>query len=322
MKWNAFLLVKESFSKTKELILPFDFMKWLKIGFIGIMSNFKVGGGGGSGNGSGYSSSRGSQTTGRFLQDVNIPSPLGYLIAGGIVVFALLYLLFSYLRGVFTFIYLNTLEKKDTAIVNNFKRFNQLGISFFKFKMIFDVIMLLIFAVVISPLLYIVITNWSTLFSNYKELFTPMNIVILVICIFLLIIVAIIRGIFWSLVMNFSVVHMYYKKTIFSNSFFLTFGKMKKQLVEIIVFILARIVFSICAGILIFLAVVLLLIPFGLVILLFILPGIFYTPLLPLGIAVGVVLFICFIICCIALNTPFLSFMTYHSILSYKEFIK
>ncbi|MFH1053585.1 MAG: hypothetical protein V1740_04190 [Candidatus Woesearchaeota archaeon] len=324
MKWNAFSVFEDVFANTKSLIMPFSFKKWLKLGFIGWMSDFSSSGGG-SGNTNfnpGSSNPQGMKATGNFIKELGLPPGIAYLILGLIGIFLIIALLFSYLKGVFTFIFLNALEKKDMQIIKNYKKYHHQGISFFMFKIVYSVITILLLVAIASPFIYNIISNWSSIMVDPASVFSGINPIITVLVIFLFILYFLALGIFWSFVMNFSVIHMYFKKENFTKSFTKTLFKLKNQKKEFLLFLLARIVISIIVSILMVLSIIILLIPFLIIGFIFFIPVFFFPLFIPISIIVAILLFIIFLLCCIVILAPFLTFKTYHSLACYKKFMK
>ena len=110
MKWNAFKLIEEAFSKTKERLFPFNFKDWFRLGFISALASQKSLNFNSSFNSADLSSFSGN--SGEKIKDFFREK--GLILGGILSAFFIFYLFFSYLQSVFNFIFVdNLIEKKE-----------------------------------------------------------------------------------------------------------------------------------------------------------------------------------------------------------------
>jgi hypothetical protein len=139
---KAFELMK------KILFQPFDFKKWLVIGFSAWLAN--LGGGGGGGN---FSNPQNGREDLQKLRETigEIPQPV--LITGICIVVCvvlLLIVLFAWLRARGRFVFVDCIVRNRAAVVEPWKEFRVEGNSFFLFSLV--VALVLILAVAIAGL--------------------------------------------------------------------------------------------------------------------------------------------------------------------------
>ncbi len=263
-------IITDCWNKTKELFFPIRKEYWVKMGIANIFSWNSAGG---SGGGNSFGNSGSSNTENPFAgmtfqqivsqintQALDFLSKYGYII--GIVIF-LLYLLglfFTYISSVFTFIFLEGILKKEIKIRKSFSENKTQGRSLFFFRFYFGLISLAATLVILSPILYSFFTNRLIEFNLWW----------LIPIILALIIFYTIVGIFLFLVTDFVVPIMYLKKYTFGQAwdYFKKIAKGKKF--EIFMYWLIKIVLGIVSAI----AFLLLLIPFFLIMLLFVVLGV------------------------------------------------
>jgi len=138
---DAFELMK------RILFQPFDFKKWLVIGFAAWLANLGSGGGGGFN----YPNNRreGAQKLNETISQ--IPQPI--LITGICILVCfvlLLIVLFAWLRARGRFIFVDCIVRNRAAIVEPWKEFRVEGNSFFLFSLV--VVLMLIGVIVIAGL--------------------------------------------------------------------------------------------------------------------------------------------------------------------------
>jgi hypothetical protein len=144
----------EAFELMKRILFqPFDFKKWLVIGFAAWLANLGAGGGGG-GNFN-YPDNRREEAHKLNETIGQIPQPV--LITGICILVCLVLLLivlFAWLRARGRFILVDCIVRNRTAIVEPWKEFRAEGNSFFLFSLL--VVLILIAVIVIAGLVLIV----------------------------------------------------------------------------------------------------------------------------------------------------------------------
>jgi hypothetical protein len=140
---DAFELMK------KILFQPFNFEKWLVLGFAAFLAYFNIGGFGGfrfpvthgwSNRGGGQSES--------FRAFIDQLGPIWWIIIGAIVVFSLgLMVLLSWVRARGHFIYIDCIVRNRGAIVQPWKEYRAEGNSYFLFSLCLIFVILFLVAI-------------------------------------------------------------------------------------------------------------------------------------------------------------------------------
>jgi hypothetical protein len=161
--------MKEAFVRTKEFFFsPFSLMRWLKLGLVGILGGIVQSGSGGGNcnfNSPGGGSSSDSPDFGKvsdearkffesvknFYQD---HTTLIYVfIAAVALLMVALSLVLSYVRANMFFVFMESLIRKDVAIVKGFFGNKNKGLSLFLFNLATGIALLVIILVIFTPLL-------------------------------------------------------------------------------------------------------------------------------------------------------------------------
>jgi hypothetical protein len=134
----------EGFELMKKILFqPFDFKKWLVIGFAAWLAN--LGGGGGGFN---YPDKRHEEAQELNKMIAQIPQPV--LITGICILVCfvlLLVVLFAWLRARGRFIFVDSIVRNRAAIVEPWKEFRAEGNSFFLFSLIIAVVLIAVIAI-------------------------------------------------------------------------------------------------------------------------------------------------------------------------------
>jgi hypothetical protein len=344
MKFNSFNFITPCIDDMKRLLFPFRMKYWLKLGFVAMLSgNGRMSGGGGGGNGSNFripvrslstgtgSKETASQTaneiTGSAVESVK--SSLGgwyYAILPAILIILLFSLIMSYINSVFNFIFLEALDTHKVLIKRSWRRNQGVGWSFFLFKLVFG---LFVFAVLALLMLPMIIQMIQQGFMGFFENFQIMNLLWMIPAFLVMMIFLIMVGVFMSLVYNFSVVHMYFHRLPAVASIRATFRHMRKKKVEVLVFLLARLVIGIVLSIIGALIILVLLliflviaIPFGVLFYFLVVSGGWSAGVIVALVIVGLAFFIAlgyvFSVCFL----PFSTFSRYFAIQNYKVLMR
>jgi len=309
-------ILSGSFEKTKNLFFPIRPGYWIRMGFISIFgSNF---GGGGSSN-SRYNSSSGdfpsamniTETISQFnTQALDFFSKYGTIVAIVLMVFYLISLFFTYISSVFKFMFIEGLVKKDIRIIESFKVNKSKGLSLFFYRLIFGLITLALFSLIFLPILLAFFSNELVNFNLW--LLIPMFLLILLF--------SLIVGIFWFLVYDFVVPIMYLKKQAFSRSWHHFIKIARKNKLEIFLYLLIKIGFSIASAFISLLLMLPMLLILGILVLIVVL--IYFstnallgaTVALILTIILGSFLFIFWIFLLVVVFVPIPAFFRMYSI--------
>lgn len=167
-------LISESIDRVKQILLkPFNFKKWLILGFIALMAGYLGGGGsGGGGNSSKFNTAKDAkaqveqsqssldsldkpslESTNNFAKTGLVRWPVPIIIGAVILILALV-IVFGWLGARFNFVFLEAIIKDDASIVKPFKANAMIGNSFFVFNLILGLIILLLIALIVGPCLW------------------------------------------------------------------------------------------------------------------------------------------------------------------------
>jgi hypothetical protein len=325
--------VTPSIDDAKQLLFPIRFKDWLKLGFISMLGggtrtrfnpniNFNTGGRSGT-----KVEEVSNEITGSVTSSVKESTgPLHYLIASVILVFAALFVILHYITSVFTFVFLEALDTRKIRVIRSFKKNQGLGVSFFLFKMVYGLIVLAFLAIMLSPII-INIVRFG--FVEYFENFQLSSLLYLIPMFLIMIPILIAFGIFFSLVFNFSVTHMYFRKLPIVISMKQTFREMKKKALEVFVFLIAKFVINLATGIIAVIVTILLIIPF----LIIMAPLAFLAyfmgsalawsiPIIVVLVLLGIVAVLLFVYVFSVIFLPVSVFSRYFSINNYKALMK
>ena len=320
MKWNAFSFFLPAFEKTKKRLLPFNFKEWFKLAIMNILAGGS-GGGSGSGNsgnfGGGDNSGSGGEAVSRtFAESVKLAFAK-YWVLGAVILSIVLVLgiVLSYIRSVFTFIFLESVINKKAKFA--FGKNNSKGISLFLFNFVVSLISLIVVAGLVFPVLYNLYVGAA--FSWGYVIFA-----ILALLVFFLLLW------FWLLFLHDLVVPYMY-----SNGVSALFGLKKiwadvrKNKVGALVYWVARLLVGLGIGVVSFIILIPVLIVFLLVAGL--ITGLGYliysavgglTFFIVLAAVLGIVVLILFILAMAMLTLPFSVFAKYFGLMNFETLTK
>jgi len=315
MKWNAFSLVSPAIDKTEKKLFPFVFKEWIRLVFISMLSKFGSTGGGFKGNmlsnlGSSNSTSKAKNITGAAI--AGTASTLGFGLIGLMLLILLgLGIFMVYITSVFSFIYIYALTNKKYLIKEGWTKNKKLGSSLFWFRILLGIICLLMVIIIfIIPVLNVIHIGFSNYFTidNILKIFLDFLPYVLIFLVW-----AIILWIFTTLVYDFSLIEMYKRRIGAWTAIKNTLREAKKQKLEILVYLIAKIIIAIGMSIILIISAIILLVP-GVIIAI----GLAFVsvPLLIVFIMLYLIAMVCTII--IAL-LPLSVFRGYFSIMTYEK---
>jgi len=248
MKWNAFNSISSSIDKTKERLFPFNFKEWFKLAIISLLSGGSGGGGPNSNGVDGGSKDITSESVEGIKEAFRT-----YWVPGAIIVSVILVLglLLSYVKSVFTFIFVESLINHKSAFT--FRKNNSKGISLFFFNFFISLIVLLVIGGLAAPMIYgfIIGNTFNFVYLIFSILF---------LLIFFLIIW------FWLLFLyDFVVPYMYSKNVPTLHGLKMIWRDVRKNKLGTFVYWIARFVMGFVVGIISIIAFLLILLIFGLV---------------------------------------------------------
>jgi hypothetical protein len=157
-QFSAIDAISPAFQHTKrQLFAPFRFDLWLRLGVVSLVTGEFAGGSGGAGN---VSIPSGSGTTGRDFMLQSIPlgavveKYLPWILAGLVVVMAL-GIIAVYIASVFRFILFDTVLTDRSRLTEGWRRWQELGGSFFLWQFGFTLALTAALAVVVGGPLYL-----------------------------------------------------------------------------------------------------------------------------------------------------------------------
>jgi len=332
MKWNPFNLVEPAINKTKSLLFPINPKLWLKLGIVSLFSIYgRCSGGGGSpgGNVSNLSipHNQTSAVTGNAVSSFAKNSIIGGIISIFLVIFAAIALVVNYITSMFTFVFIDSLVKKECFVKKSWGNGKSFGMSLFLFRILFAVVNLLVIGlIVLIPILKVFSKGG---FEKFFESTSILGIVLTFLPYLLLFILwIIVISIFITFVIDFSLLNMYKNSNGIVSSIKQTFKAVNNQMLESFIYLLAKIVLGIGIGLISIFAFVLLLIVAaipGLVIgVLLFLMLFFISKALAIGIVIlfGIVYLFLFIYAFVVLILPLSVFISYFSMLCYEKLLK
>jgi hypothetical protein len=315
MKWNAFSFVDPGIAKVKGLLFDkFSAKYWMKLGFVSMFSTSSNFGGGnnsyrmpsGGENSAGGITGNAVNSLGGLQKGV-----LGLLLGIGLIIG----LIFTYIRSVFTFVFIDALVNREFTIGGSWRKNRKQGRSYFWFLILAGLVSLVVMGLIFLP----VILQMAELgLTAYFEQFTGFEIFkALLPQIILTVIWMLLFGIFMTLVRDFALPEMYRKNLGVMEGIRFAFKNIGKQKTEVLVYLIAKLLFSMVVGI--FSLIVLLVV--GVVVL--IVSLIVFVPLFWVSTIAGVVLLVPTIVFLIYLmfviTLPFSAFMKYYSLFGYEK---
>lgn len=281
MKFNAFDQITPSLEATKRLLFPIKFHSWLKLGLVSLLA-----GGAGMGfNNSSFSGGHGSEGASKAGDIASGLGNIWIILLPILLLVLILGVAWTYITSVFSFILLETLDKRRVEITKGWRRNSSLGLSYFLLRVTIGLVLL---GAIILALLPVLILALLQGFGNYFASFSLWNLMWIIPVALLLVCLLVLIALFASLVYNFSIVHMYFTRLPAWASVKATFARMRAAKLAILLFLLARFVIGIViamAGVLLF---ILLAIPFLILALPFI--ALFWALVVALGWSLPIIL--------------------------------
>lgn len=247
----AFRPVTTAFEKTKRLLFePFDAMLWIKL----VIVMFFVGNGPGVSNPSNmlqYTTDRGdlgslqSYDYGQLLSNTTLIAVILLLVLAIVA----LVLIFSYLRGVFSFVLIDALTTGQVGIVRSFKENTGRGFKVFLFNVATSLISLAVIGGTIAAIVLALL--WTIgLRSSYSPSTPGLLAVILVVVAGVLFIVAfsVLMGLVVGLFYDFGVPLMYFEGLGLRRAIRRVAGLVRRQPLEFLVYIITRWVLEIAVS--------------------------------------------------------------------------
>ena len=173
MKFNAFNEISPSIDDTKKLLKQKKFKEWLKLGFVAMMSGNGSEGFGGGGQGfsitlpSGGNGSSidvgGNETVNKSFISItgnavdSVKSKVGgqaYIIAPLVAVMLMLIVVLSYIKSVFTFMFIECIDSRKTLVKKCWHKNQSIGMSLFLFKVLMTLLVLAVIGVLQYRSLY------------------------------------------------------------------------------------------------------------------------------------------------------------------------
>ncbi|MCX7918733.1 MAG: hypothetical protein N3A72_03800 [bacterium] len=283
-------LIEPAIQFTKNLLFtsPVSFRKWLKLAFVAWLAGEAfVGGGGG-----GFNIPTGGPPDQPYSPSL---TPLWEYLREHIVVIIILVgimlgliitlsVIFAILRAIFTFIFIDALAKNQVAIGPGFARFQSLGWRLFFFRLIVGLIIFFLVILAIALPVIILIASVGGLDALKDSGFIPIVITVLGIIILLLPII-LIGVLVHTFTNNFVVPTMYVQNIGILPAWKRYWKTLQSHAWDTVRFLLMKFVLGIGGGIITFLVVLAVLIPFGIIG--FIIGGITYLLLTAMHLALA-----------------------------------
>ena len=324
MSWYVLDALDRAVERTRKCLFePFDFWKWMRLAVIVLLL-----GGLGSSGGNTSNYSYGESDMGPFADiPAGVAGPLQgiynmfsanafEIIAGLILLFIVLVLLFSYISSVMEFVFVESLVKNDVRFWEYSRRYLGKGFGLFLFRLLIGLFMLAIIAVVAFLFLYPYITGYAV--AN----FPASNIFLILLLIFAIILVFLVFGGLVNSFIGLSIpVALYTNNNIF-RAFSLVLRRFRQDAGQIVLYWIGRIILSIAAAIVV--GILALIVIVAALLIALVVDGLIYlliTSLLPGSMLVWLVLaplilvqFILFILALAFVSVPAQVFLRYHLI--------
>lgn len=171
MTLNALEIIQPTLDKVKELLLPLDIVKWMKLALVVLIA-------GASGGGGQYFGNMGNMgDLGGLEEEISYEemeaAVLDFLteeillaITIAVALLALLLIFWGYISSIFTFIFLESAITKEVMIIEGFKRNLGRGLSLFLFRAGITLAFLFLLASMITiPFLFLLGGDAGAIFS-------------------------------------------------------------------------------------------------------------------------------------------------------------
>jgi hypothetical protein len=193
----------EAFELMKKILFqPFDFKKWLFIGFAAWLASL------GAGGGFNYRTNR-REDMHKLTDTLNqIPHPI--LIAGIcvlIVLILVLIVLLTWLRARGRFMFVDCIVKNRGAVAEPWREFRREGNSYFLFSLAAALCLLILAALISLPLVILAIRGRFYLYLHHDRL-EPYVLVAIAAWVFVIVLLVLV----WALVANFMIPVMYRRR--------------------------------------------------------------------------------------------------------------
>ena len=275
--------VNPAFNKTIDLLFrPFQPALWLKLALVVFIMGLGSGGGGSGGNSGGRGG--GDVNFGNILEIITENIVIIAVIAG---IITLVVLIFSYIRTVMYFIFLESVLHSKVEIREGFRRHMGKGFRVFLFELLVGLVFMLCLAVPILIFYFVL---------GFKSIL--LMILVLILTLFLLMIPMVI---IMSFTKSFVVPYMYKGRGLIEGWKHLL-SVIRKNITQIVVYVITKIILSIASAILgliiLIIALVILLIP-GIVVAIFLI--VIGGAVVASGICSGSMMWVCITIAILAL---------------------
>ncbi len=244
MKWNPFALISDAIEKTKDRVTPFSWREWLRLTVITTLGGCYRSGNINFSNSGNRSSMSDEQAKGIMAGFGNSVRDFFYSNSGFIAImvgfFTIMLTVISYVKSVFSFIFIESLVSGRSDFT--FRRNQSKGLSLFLFNAIVTVVLLGLWLLLASPYIYH--------FLNANPIIESVG--------WAYIIFTIVTGIMLSLVMwfwllffyDFVVPYMYAKDVPALHALNMTWREIAKSKMEILIYWLSRLVLGIATAVL------------------------------------------------------------------------
>lgn len=325
MSWYVLDALDRAVERTRKCLFePFDFWKWMRLAVIVLLL-----GGLGSSGGNTSNYSYGESDMGPFADiPAGVAGPLQgiynmfsanafEIIAGLILLFIVLVLLFSYISSVMEFVFVESLVKNDVRFWEYSRRYLGKGFGLFLFRLLIGLLMLAIIAAIVLLFLYPFMVDSADM-SNIPD----SSIIAFVMLLLAVILVLVLIGGLVNSFVGLSIpVALYTNNNIF-RAFSLVLRRFRQDAGQIVLYWIGRIILSIAAAIVV--GILALIVIVAALLIALVVDGLIYlliTSLLPGSMLVWLVLaplilvqFILFIFALAFVSVPAQVFLRYHLI--------
>jgi hypothetical protein len=248
MKWNAFDYIGSSIEWTKHLLIPIEMNYWFKLAFVVFFANLNKS----------YSNLRlpvSNKNLGSITGNVVFGSYASYSFIG--VIFFLVFIIslsIGFISNVFAFVFLQTLiqRKNRVLIKEGFYRNAANGAYLFLFRMIIGFIIFAMIIILFLPYLLAYL-------GNKEDIIASSSIIYGIPAFFILLFIILIASLINTILTDFVIPQMFARKNGVWQSFKSIILRIMQRKTEVFVYIIAKIGLSMLAGIISFIAVLLLL---------------------------------------------------------------